>query len=144
MEKKNSKKTTVILLLVITILIFSIFYISFMLNQGGSEITTSPTAPKKIKAANVTYQKLLAVNRTVSEEIPTEIPVTSEPSPTITPSPTEIILAYQNPTITTTTDNSQETISPTRVEALPESGFINNALIIFAASSLLIFISFIF
>ncbi len=142
MEKKNSKKTTVILLLVITILIFSIFYISFMLNQGGSEITTSPTVPKKIKAANVTYQKLLAVNRTVPEEIPTEIPVTSEPSPTITPSPTEIVLAYQNPTITT--DNSIETISPTRVEALPESGFINNALIIFAASSLLIFISFIF
>lgn len=60
-------------------------------------------------------------------------------------SPTEIILAYNNttPTVTETVTSS---LSATVVKSasLPESGFINNTIIMFVAAGLIIFFSFMF
>lgn len=134
-------------------LLGSIFYITKVITSE-EEAKTSSLAPKKTKAANVTYSKLIALN-TVSI-MPTEELVTStaEPSPTInqisptniiSPSPTEIILALDNSGSTSSQAAQVNTsVSPTRVTSLPETGFINNSLILFAAALVLIFFSFIF
>ncbi len=125
----------------------SAFYISYTLSSESSE--SAPTAPQKIKAADITYTKLiaLALPSPTEEVMPSP---TEEISPTeeLLPSPTEIILA-QGPTGTASAYGNEEitsTPSPTtkKLSSLPESGFINNTLVIFAVSSLMIFFSFLF
>ncbi len=162
MNKKKSTKTTVFLVLVILTLMASSFYISFILSNENSE--SVPTAPKKIKAADITYTKLIALgevsvspgeSETVSPTSGEEVslsPTAEAVSPTVEllPSPTEIILA-QGPTTpvgTSSAYNNGITATPspttTKLSSLPESGFINNTLVIFAVSSLMIFFSFLF
>lgn len=146
------RKTTVILLIVIIFLIGAIFYISWQLNSDING--TSPIVPRKTKAASKTYSKLIALNVTGTASPTNIVEPTLEPTieptievlPTNIISPTEIILAYANPTeaITSASYSSQLQSTPTGVNALPETGFINNTLIVFAVSGLLIFISFIF
>ncbi len=160
-----------------------------MLLSGGVEEnsqTSTAIAPRKIKASNVTYSKLIALNNnpsgvplpdeTVSptavvsisvspteSAIPTMAtpPVITEPmaitatpvllassasgsATTITPTPTEIILAYNNASASPKVTSVVSSASPTSVSNLPATGFINNAIIMFTMASLLIFFAFLF
>lgn len=152
------------------LLIGVIFYISNLLISGDDKTRSSAIAPQKTKAANVTYSKLIALNNIPPELTltptlaPTSTPVISTTPATSseinksfiemggttgapTPTPTEIILAYTNPSITG--EASLEagitlTITPTNVKDLPDAGFVYNGLIIFAAAMVLVFFSFLF
>lgn len=133
---KKSKIVTIILLVMTVGLMLAIFYIGYVLTAN----TEKPTAiaPQKTKAQTGSYSKFIALETTGGGI-----------SPAI--SPTEIILAYQNPTTTlfatasgTVTPKVTVTITPTKTATLPRSGFITNAIILFGVSALVIFISFIF
>ncbi len=139
-------------MVMIFFLLGSIFYITRVITSE-EEVETASLAPKKTKAAAVTYSKLIALN-TVSITPTVEITPTIEPSPTtsqisptevVSPSPTEIILALDSGKGSASqTAQVNTSISPTKVISLPETGFINNSLILFTAASVLIIFSFIF
>lgn len=153
-KKNRSQLVTAALIVLVIVLMGSTFYISSTLlgsDQNGKN--SSGLAPKKTKASNVTYSKLIALNNVTPTSVPTmEVTPTQGVSPTITvsetPSPTEIILA-RSPSITEGLSASGAatptvSVSPTRIVSLPKTGIINNALIIFSLSLLVIFFSFLF
>ena len=167
----KTNKTTIILFTVIIILMGSIFYVSFLLsNEKTAGTDSSPVAPKTTKATSNTYSKLVALNTIQNTPTPTLTPnptqgagvpstspaaaiePTSVESPTTTgvisstPTPTEILLALNSPMVTESYASSSPTLESTSsaVTSLPESGFINNALIMFISAGLLIFFSFLF
>lgn len=147
---KKSQLITILLLIMTFVLMGAVFYIVSILNSASPEF--SSIAPVKTKAQSVTYSRTIALNTTASP--PTLTPtLTSTPTPTptstetATPTPTEIILAYASPSATVTFSSENEvssSVSPTKTTILPETGYITNALVIFAAASLLIFFAFIF
>lgn len=148
------KKYVTIVLFTITILLMILaVYLGYLMKDTNS----SATKITKTKAQSVTYKKLLALNLptnpaqapeqvTPTEEIsPTGI--NSSPTPTIelteTPIPTEIILAREDSSSTgsSTMDEGIPTVSPTGIENLPESGWIQSSLIIFAFAGTIILFS---
>jgi hypothetical protein len=160
----------VILLLLITIfLIGVIFYTATLLNKeqslSSSSSTSSTLPPVKIKAQSKTYTKTIALNTNpistpTSSPLPTATPIlTPTPfftvSPTVsekitsetvfTPTPTEILLARN---ITPTIESEEETnlaSTPTaRLTNIPESGYINNLLLIFSVATFIILFSLVF
>jgi len=171
MFKNKSKIATVLLMFITVFLIGTIFYISTLLTSGD-ENKTSAVAPRKTKAANVTYSKLIALNQdTVEKEpepsltpTPTVLPeeevatietVSTTLTPSLkedqglteTPTPTETVLAYVNPTTADKASSEAKTVAtlePTNIKDLPDAGFIYNGLIIFAAAIVLVFFSFLF
>jgi cytochrome c biogenesis factor len=170
MFQDKSKITTGLLIFMTIFLIGAIFYISNLLISGDNETKTSAVAPRKTKAANVTYSKLIALNNISPEPTltptlaPTSTPAVSTTPATSseinksfveaggtteapTPTPTEIILAYANPSVTGEASSEAgitSTIIPTKVKDLPDTGFVYNGLIIFAAAMVLVFFSFLF
>lgn len=133
MNKGQAKIVTIILLVMTVGLMLAIFYIGYVLTTNTEKPRT--IAPQKTKAQSGSYNKFIAL----------------EITPSLTPTPTEIVLAYQNPTPTlsatasgTVTPKVTATITSTKVATLPQSGFITNAIILFGVSALVIFISFIF
>lgn len=157
MLKNKSKITTIILMFVTISLIGTIFYISTLLTSGD-ENKISAVAPRKTKAANVTYSKLIALNQVTPEITPTVTPTVSiegqtasETTESLTetpsPTPTETVLAYVNPSVTGQASSEADittTLIPTKVKDLPDAGFVYNGLIIFAAAMILVFFSFLF
>jgi len=155
MVKNKSQLTTIVLLIMTFCLLGATGYISFLLTAGDEG--KSKIVPIKTKAADITYSKLVTFNTTDVGMIPTEVP-TEIPTPTVeemvspaeaqeTPTPTEIILAYNNLEVTEEATGEAElstTLSPTKVQNLPDAGFIYNGLIIFAAAILMVFFSFLF
>ena len=171
MDLKKINITTIVLLILIIILVASIFYITFVLTseKPTEQSTASAIVPRKTKASSTTYKKFLSVNLPTNTPIP--IPTESEPEieeqsqtseesditedPTqidetaeyeLTPTPTEIILAYEEIQAINSPlpSYSNATLTPTGVQELPDAGFIHNVLIIFAVSGLLIFFAFLF
>jgi len=155
MFQGKSKISTIFLLVITFLLLGSIIYISFLLNPPDKE--SSSITPRQTKAANITYSKLIALNRSPTEVANNEnlqpsvenSPVPTETTPTEmeSPTPTEIILAYKNQSITgeaTEAGQITSTVVPTKVKNLPDVGFIYNGLVIFAAAMLLVFFSFLF
>ncbi|MDO8609008.1 MAG: hypothetical protein Q7R95_00510 [bacterium] len=167
MKNNKSKIITIILIGMTIILMIAIFYIGLQLTN--SNVQQAPIALKKTKAASTTYNKLVAINQNPLRSptiVPSEIPLISI---TITPIPTEIILAqaalytpYVSPSIT-----QQAVISPslsfsptiqisntagvisvssiiTKTSTLPQTGMITNSLIMFAVASVFVFLSFLF
>lgn len=61
----------------------------------------------------------------------------------ITPTPTEVILAQTTGTIMPTEELSPS-LEVTKIQKLPQTGFINNTLVLFAVASTFIFVAFIF
>lgn len=162
---KKINITTIVLLILIIILVASIFYITFVLTseKPTEQSTASAIVPRKTKASSTTYKKFLSVNLPTN----TPIPIPTEPEPEIqeqsqisedptqidetseyelTPTPTEIILAYEEIQAINSPlpSYSDATLTPTGVQELPDAGFIHNLLIIFAVSGLLIFFAFLF
>lgn len=138
----------------------AIFYVSLILNNEAKQ--TQTITPIRTKAAGITYKKSLSVGSGENSPTPTmvieptpttvqqsesQITPTAILSPSIVPSPTEIILAQGNLSAEENSPSPSTTAAPTdiaKITSLPESGFINNALIIFTVSSLLIFFAFLF
>lgn len=144
-------------------LLGSTIYITLLLNNTGPTTTTV----KKTKAASVTYTKTLALNtEPVQPEIsetpvlsgPTVIPTekllsynsinqTGQPTPKSTPSPT-LSASTLSPTVSSTTQPTQTqgavTVTPTGVASLPKSGWMQSSIVIFAAASIFIFLSFLY
>lgn len=155
--KDKQKIFTGFLLVMIIGLLFSIIYISRVLLSGEPE--TSQVAPRRIKAAGRTYSRLLAINKMPEPTSDAESSLSPTPTvdpgvfdalttPTevpITPEPTETILAYQSLSGTVTpTAAPSATGEADGTTNLPEAGYIQNMLILFAVSSLFLFIAFLF
>ena len=188
MLKNKSKIITVVLLVMTVGLVAAIIYISQIItNEPKVGQANTNLAPQKTKAADVSYQKTVALNNitptiisqttlapisseqkakeTMAILSPTVIPtinnllavnsLTASVSPTLEPTigglkltPTEMILAYNNLTVTPVSGNVYtSSISATTVakaKTLPDSGFITNSIIMFVAAGLIIFFSFMF
>lgn len=149
--KNKQKLFTGFLVVMIVVLLFSIFYISRVLLSDTTSGNASSIAPRKTKAAGRTYSKLLAINAPPPESEEDEmLSVTPTADPTNdselpTPTPTETILALQTVSITVTpTDGTVSPTSTTQTDTLPEAGFFQNTLILFAVSSIFLFVAFIF
>lgn len=171
MDLKKINITTIVLLVLIIVLVASIFYITFVLTseKPTEQSTASAIVPRKTKASNTTYKKFLSVNLPTNTPIP--IPTEPEPDtqvqsetseePTVTedptqiggntefeltPTPTEIILAYEEiQAINSPLPSASEvTLTPTRAQEIPDAGFIQNVLIMFAVAGLFIFFAFLF
>lgn len=164
--KKIDLKTIFLLLLIIFSMI-GIFYLTILLTSENSKEAENNTSvgQVKIKAESKTYTRTLALNTLQPSLTPTsEISPTSEPtvesniSPTssegeskmenqlnneelITPTPTEIILAYN-----TSTDEGEIslTVKPTNITSIPETGNIHPSIIIFSAALFFILFSLIY
>jgi hypothetical protein len=103
--------------------------------MGGVSPTTINEPPLTVTSANSPTTSITQ-SGTINPELPT---------------PTEIILAYRSTNITgSQLSGTQTVLSPTKsitsakTSSLPESGFINNSLIIFSVSVMTIFFAFIF
>lgn len=156
---KKSKIITAVLLIMTVGLMLSIVYIGYMLTAMPEK--SPQIAPRKTKAQSASYSKIISLNTQGGLDetqltptltmTPTVSPSNSPTSSiSITPSPTEIILAYKNPTITdrvslpSATVTASASATPTKTAVLPKTGFINNTIIFFGVSALVIFVSFIF
>ncbi|MDH7476412.1 MAG: hypothetical protein QHH09_02995 [Microgenomates group bacterium] len=144
------------LILITIFMVFAIIYVSSLLKESPSP--RAAMTVKKIKAQSQTYTRYLDINTGQGSEqglestanlptpTPTEIIVASPttkisltPNPSLPISPTEIILAYND-----NIDEKNASPSPTGITSLPESGWIQSSLAIFAAATLIIFISFLY
>jgi len=120
------------------------------MESPSGQSNSSPVAPKKTKAEIVNSEKFIALNQSFNN--PSPIPQSSPTSSLINSltdsykqelKPTEIIIAKLNsPTPLPT--NNYYLLSPTVVKKLPETGNLDNNLIIFLSAVFLIFYSFIF
>jgi len=188
MKKTKSKLLTGVLILIIVCLLGSIVYIVSVINLNDKPTAATSLSPKKTKAANKTYRKLVTLesnvdNNNVGQPSPTAVLLAQNLSPTqaqsnqlaeettvipstalsptvstlgVSPSiadlsltPTETVLAYNSTSSDVSSSESANlsptvSVVPTYVSTLPETGFINNALIIFSVSALAIFLAFIF
>ena len=181
MKKKQSILKITGLFLIFVLLLISIIFVNNLLKEEpGQAVTTI----KRTKAATKTYSRLLALNN----QQPTISPTLAQQG-TESPSPTEILLAKNHPTITggqyqnnpltptvfanneitdmqgtPTVDPTAEllarnsnitvtasssisptsSIIPTKTQKLPETGWIQYSLILFAAATTMFFLAFIF
>lgn len=168
----NKKYTTIgLLVLLIVTLIGVAIYMTFSLTATPEPVRTT----QKVKAEGETFNKVVVLNTTptgtasnaangVSPTISSSPLTQSTGAPNATP--TEIILAYKNPTVTggvlsgtpVVTGGVSGTISPipssslsgtvvpsvTKIQSLPQTGLITNSLFIVVAATTLIFVAFIF
>ena len=176
---KNKSKIITIVLLVMTVgLVAAIIYISQIITsqpQQG-EVNTN-LAPQKTKAADVSYQKTVALDEVTPTLVPTATApgenevltptvvansllalnsndstlsasitptVAAETTTTLTPSPTEVVLAYNVTPLVTDSSASISATTVAKAKTLPDSGFITNSIIMFVAAGLIIFFSFMF
>jgi cytoskeletal protein RodZ len=158
LKMKIDFKTAVLLFIIIFSMI-GIFYLTIVLTTEGNKEAKNNTSigQVKIKAESKTLNKPQLTP--TSEISPTSEP-TTEPSisPTsseeeskmenqlnneelITPTPTEIILAYN-----TSTDEGEisPTVKPTKITSIPETGNINSSIMIFSAALFFILFSLIY
>lgn len=155
-DKINIK--TLIFLTVIIFSMFLIFYLTTILNnnQSESQKQTQNINQIKVKAESKTYSKTISLNTSSGNQItptPTVIPTVISPteSPTpevasnseeeISPTPTEIILAYNTAT------EEEKAVSPTNQispKLIPESGSVVPLLAIFSVSLFIILVSLIY
>jgi len=179
MKKKQSTLKIIVIFFIIIILVGLVFSLNNMLQEKpGQAVTTI----KKTKAAAKTYSRLLALNNPLPTIVPTNTPI-------IEVSPTEILLANNNPALTggqlqnnlltptisgdiyitngqgtPTVDPTAEllarnnnititiyssisptsSIIPTKTEKLPETGWIQYSLILFASATTMFLLAFIF
>lgn len=149
---KKSKIVTIILLVMTVFLMGAIFYIGYILTTNSDK--TPAITPQQIKAQSGSYNKFIALGTNNGVTSPT-------PKPSNIISPTQAVLAYQNPTPTFSATISTTltptvastitpqttvtvTVTPTKAAILPQTGFITNTIILFGVSALVMFISFIF
>lgn len=158
----KSKLITGLLLVLIIVLVGSVFYITTTLT-GGSKSALTSTPTRKTIASPKTYNKLIAINQGAPSPAPTGA---------VSPVPTEIILAYQNPTATIPPLTSTPTTIPTGIllvspsvtqfpvsptsyfdssqtatsaaSTLPETGFFNASLLFLTLASGFITLAFLF
>ncbi len=152
----KTKISTIFLAVTTGLLLIGAIYISFLLKQEPGQ--QAATTIKKTKAASKTY--LLAFNINPPSISPTDNPIdlnvtspATSPTATVVPtntlettvtvSPTEILLARNNLTPTTTA-SANLTVSPTKPASLPETGWTQYSLILFAVSATVFFLAFIF
>jgi len=184
MLKNKSKIITIVLLIMTVGLVVAIVYISQVIT-GEPEKGEANTnlAPQKTKAANISYQKTIAINNITPTLVPTafieetvtptlsltpgegiitptvtntllalketnaaSIAATVAPTGTelLTPSPTEILLAYNVTPGSGESYSSSVSATTVKTKTLPDSGFITNSIIMFVAAGLIIFFSFMF
>lgn len=164
MKKKQVNLKMIGLFIIVIILFGLIIFVNNLLKEKpGQAVTTI----KRTKAAAKTYSRLLALNNPQPTITPTNSPATEL-------SPTEILLANNNPAltggqypnnqltptvdptaellarnsnITITTSSSispTSSIIPTKTQSLPETGWIQSSLILFAAATTMFLLAFIF
>lgn len=133
------RNKSILLVLVILLIFFGLITIVGYVSLKSRESKTQFPAPSKA-ISQVAPPKVKAKD--------TEASPTTVPSPTLTSTPTPE--ASQEPEVfdQTPTPTPEEIIvsspTPTTIMELPETGYINNMLVIFSLASLAIFFSFLF
>lgn len=161
--KDKKKVVTIVLLVSVLILMIMVFYIGFLLVSSNKQNSNQSVAPKKVKASNVSYSKLIVFaapgsgsqnggtsspsNTPTSTIKPTAAPTVTNNPLSGTPTPTEIILALNNVSGTPIASVSPTKIassSPTVIKSLPQTGYINGSVIFMTVAGVLVFLSFVF
>lgn len=146
MKKNRSKLTTYFLIIITLGLTISIFYISQLLINNDNNKKT--IAPKKIKASNITYSKIINLKENIDN--PTVfLSSTTNNQLFSSLTPTEIVIAYNSTTNENISNDEESTITNTltattsqKITSIPNLGSIYQTLVIFASASLFIFFAF--
>ena len=152
---KKNKQLLIALIFVAVIMVVVTIYMGTTMLFNNNNTATQPVVKTKVKASDEGFQKVVVLNNptatpTVPE--PTGVVVGAANTITMTPTPTEIILAFNTPAVSTylsptigfTTPVSTTSATITRMQTLPKTGFVNNSLILFAVASTLVFVAFLF
>lgn len=131
------KKNNQVILFSILIVFFLLFLIVVFFNFNKKEQT--PISQKS--AVSLVISPTLTIEPTIKPTITVEnqISPTLELSPTFLPSPTEVLLSFVSPT-----ETPSFTLSVSKIENLPLTGFFDNIFLFFGLSFLFIFLAFIF
>jgi hypothetical protein len=120
---------------------------------NNSTPTTQPVVKTKVKASDEGFQKVVVLNNPTATPTPTVVPTgVVAAAGILTPTPTEIILAFNTPAVSNYLSPTSSFAAPvsttsatiTRMQTLPKTGFVNNSLILFAVASTLVFVAFLF
>ena len=134
--QKAAKKNKLVLLVLVILLIF----FGAMTIVGYIRLKSSKPVSTKVKASAPTQIPTRIPSPTV--EIPTPTSEIIEPTQSPTQTLTEIPLTTEiSPTISLTLEPS---LTPTEIQELPVTGYINNSLILFSVAGLILFFSFLF
>ncbi|OGK25043.1 hypothetical protein A3A46_04205 [Candidatus Roizmanbacteria bacterium RIFCSPLOWO2_01_FULL_37_13] len=138
--QKKIKKNKFALIILTGLLIF----FGFITWIGYASLRSS-RAKKNQLAPSPTIYRVIAKNNPspTPEPIPTEIPNPTE-IPTLTEAPTPTEIPITEPISPTIEETSTPSPSPTVIEQLPQTGYLNNLLILFSVAGLVIFFSFLF
>lgn len=152
MFKSKTKIGTGILLVLTVFFLSAIGYITFIIISGSGE--RAKTSPQKTKASNITYSKTIALNTSYGNQDLSSTLTPTQAAAEATPTPTETVLAYANPTASV---GAQIEASPTlgvtapvsqtttpAITSLPQAGSYHQAFLIFSGAALLVFFSLIF
>lgn len=150
---KKNKQLLIALIFVVVIMVVVTVYMGTTLLFNSS--ATQPVVKTKVKASDEGFQKVVVLdNPTVTPTIsaPPTVMIAAAGTLSITPTPTEIILAFNTPAVTSYLSPTSSFVSPvsttsatiTRMQTLPKTGFVNNSLILFAVASTLVFVAFLF
>lgn len=155
---KKNKQLLVALAFVAVIMIVVTIYMGTIYFSTSGTPPTQPVIQTKVKATDENLEKVLVLNNPspTIPVIPTDIVVAptsmvlASTDNSATPTPTEIILAFNTPMVssylspTSSTYISTTSATITRMQTLPKTGFFSNSLILFAVASTLIFVAFLF
>lgn len=149
---KKSRLSILIVLVVLTFILGIVTVLGFRQINRVSQISQPALSQPSPILPSI---KALPTN----EPLANTIPVASVSAGSdITPTPTEAILSYQNVTVTLaptdeltptvsvipTTQNLSPSVTSASVKNLPETGYINNLLVVVSVASVLLVVSFIF
>lgn len=134
--QKADKKNKLVLLALVILLIF----FGAMTLVGYIRLKSSKPISTKVKASVPTRIPTRIPSPTV--KIPTPTSEITEPTQSPSPALSEIPLTTEiSPTISLTLEAS---LTPTEIQELPVTGYINNSLILFSVAGLILFFSFLF
>lgn len=155
MQSKKNNIITVVLLFFVVILVIAVVLIGRALSTKTSKTTNAAVAPKKVKASNVSYSKLIVLTKSqdnpfvttaLSPTVVTQL--SSTPGPTVTsqstPTVTEMLLAASKTSPTVQSSSKSAAIASataTVVKSLPVTGVITNSLMILLFAASLVFLS---
>jgi len=143
-DKQNSmQKNKIILFTLIFLLIFFaiITTVGYLNSKSSKEIKMQPVAIET--GSKIPAKKIIAATTTMTPTIEPS-PTEDLPTPTLYLSPTPNETSLLTSTNSTLSESMESTPSPTLIQQLPVTGYVNNLLILFSVSSLFLLFSLLF
>lgn len=140
-EGQNQIKKNKLALVVLTALLIFFGLITWI---GYVSLKSSRAKNNQLVPSPTIYRVIAKIiTSPTPESIPTEIPSPTE-IPTLTEAPTPTEIPITEPISPTLDETSTFSPSPTVIEQLPQTGYLNNLLVLFSIGSLILFFSFLF